>query len=70
MNRNDPSERMWSALKELARREQADLSQSEAIRRVKAVARSEGALELPGPAIDYYAREYRSMVSESLTRRL
>lgn len=55
---------MWSALKQLARREQAALSQSEAIRRVKAVARSEGALELPGAAIEYYAREYVSMVEE------
>lgn len=64
MNRNDPSERIWSALKELARREQEDVSPSEAIRRVKAVVRREGALELPGAAIEYYAREYRTMVNQ------
>ncbi len=43
--------------------EQADLTQPEAIKRVKAIARREGALALPGPALEYYAREYRSMVN-------
>lgn len=63
MNRNDPSERIWNALKQLARDEQGSVTQVEAIKRVKAIVRREGALELPGAAIDYYAREYLGMVS-------
>ncbi|HEY9180620.1 MAG TPA: hypothetical protein VIO32_07855 [Candidatus Baltobacteraceae bacterium] len=63
MNRNEPSERIWTALKRMAGDEQADLTQPEAIKRVKAIARREGALALPGPALEYYAREYRSMVN-------
>lgn len=63
MNRNDPSERIWNALKQLARDEQGSVTQIEAVKRVKAIVRREGALELPGATIDYYAREYLGMVS-------
>lgn len=64
MNRNDPSERVWIALKRLAQREAADLTQAEAVKRVKAIARNEGVLELPDMALRYYAQEYRDMVSQ------
>ncbi len=59
----DPSERLWNALKQLAQRETAVISEAEAIRRVKAIAKREGALELPAPALRFYAQEYREMVA-------
>lgn len=65
VDRHEPSERVWNALKRLAKNETDSLSQPEAIRRVKAVARSEGALEMPDRALDFFAREYRSMVMEN-----
>ena len=65
VNRHEPSERVWNALKRLAKSETDSLSQPEAIKRVKAIARSEGALEMPDPALDFLAREYRSMVMEN-----
>lgn len=65
VDRHEPSERVWNALKRLAKSETQSLSQPEAIRRVKAVARKEGALEMPDRALDFYAREYRSMVMEN-----
>lgn len=65
VNRHEPSERVWNALKRLAKSEPGSLSQPEAIKRVKAIARSEGALEMPDPALDFLAREYRSMVMEN-----
>lgn len=64
VNRRDPSERIWTALKELAQSEAVGISQSQAIKRVKAVARREGALELPERALMFYADEYRDMVSK------
>ncbi|HET9096529.1 MAG TPA: hypothetical protein VFN37_07700 [Candidatus Baltobacteraceae bacterium] len=64
MNRRDPSERIWSALKQLAQSETGSVSQSQAIKRVKAVIRREGALELPEGALRFYAGEYREMVSK------
>lgn len=64
MNRRDPSERIWTALKQLAQSETGSVSQSQAIKRVKAVARREGALELPEGALTFYAGEYRDMVSK------
>lgn len=63
MNRQDPAERIWSALKRLAQSEVDDISRAQAIKRVKAVARKEGALELPERALQFYADEYRDMVS-------
>lgn len=59
---------MWNALKQLARAEKTAISQSEAIKRVKAIARKEGALDLPDHALRFYAGEYREMVSRSLQR--
>lgn len=55
---------MWSALKRLAESEKATISHAEAIKRVKAVARNEGALDLPERAVRFYADEYRDMVSK------
>lgn len=63
MNRRDPSERLWNALKQLAKCETGEISRSQAIKRVKAAAKKEGALELPEGAIRFYADEYREMVS-------
>lgn len=65
MNRIDPSERVWNALKRLAKSEPDNLSHPEAVKRVKAIARSEGALEMPELALDFFAREYRSMVMKN-----
>lgn len=64
MNRHDPSERIWTALKQLAQSEAGSITHSQAIKRVKAVARKEGALELPERALIFYADEYRDMVSK------
>lgn len=70
MNRHDPSERLWSALKRLAEREDDGVTQSQAIKRVKAAAKSEGTLDLPDQALRFYAEEYREMVNRShATRR-
>ena len=60
---------MWNALKRLAESERANISQAEAVKRVKAVARNEGALELPERAVRFYADEYRDMVSKRLMPR-
>lgn|GEM_PF-6391246 len=68
MNRHDPSERLWSALKRLAEMETRVVSPSEAIKRVKAAALREGTLELPERAVRFYADEYRAMVSKNLAR--
>lgn len=65
VDRRDPSERLWNSLKRLARSEARSLTQAEAIRRVKAAAVKEGALELPEPALRFYAQEYREMVSQN-----
>lgn len=54
---------MWNALKRLARSEKGIVSQSQAIRRVKAIAKQEGALDLPERALRFYAEEYREMVN-------
>jgi hypothetical protein len=63
--RHDPAERLWNALKRLAQSETGTISQRQAIKRVKAVARSEGALELPERALLFYADEYRDMVTRN-----
>jgi hypothetical protein len=65
VNRNDPAERIWNALKQLARSEKGVISSSEAIRRVKAVAKKEGALGMPDGAVRFYADEYRAMVRDN-----
>lgn len=65
VNRRDPSERLWNSLKRLAQSERGTPTQAEAIRRVKAVAVKEGALELPEPALRFYAQEYCEMVSQN-----
>lgn len=67
VNRSDPSERIWTALKRLAQEEPAGVSEAQAIKRVKAVARNEGAVQLPERALKYYANEYRDMVSKKLS---
>jgi hypothetical protein len=54
---------MWNALKRLARSEKCIVSQAQAIKRVKAVAKQVGALDLPERALRFYAEEYRQMVS-------
>lgn len=64
MNRNDPSERIWTALKRMAQTERGTITETQAIKRVKAVARSEGAPELPERAIKFYATEYCDMVTK------
>lgn len=64
MNRYDPAERVWNALKRLAQSETKNISEGEAIKRVKAIAKKEGALELPEPAVRFYAEEYRGMVGD------
>jgi hypothetical protein len=66
VNRHDPSERVWHALKQLAQREARALSEAEAIKRVKAVARREGAANIPDSALRFYADEYREMVVRRL----
>lgn len=66
VNRHDPSERMWQALKQLAQREAHILSFAEAIKRVKAIARQEGTTSIPEPALRFYADEYREMVARRL----
>lgn len=55
---------MWNALKRLAQSETKNISEGEAIKRVKAIAKKEGALELPEPAVRFYAEEYRGMVGD------
>lgn len=62
VNRHDPAERMWNTLKRLAQSESGNLTQAEAVKRVKAAARTEGAFELPDRAVQFYAQEYREMV--------
>ena len=69
VHRGDPSERMWNALKRLAESEKTAISHAEAVKRVKAIARNEGALELPERAVRFYADEYRDMVSKRLMPR-
>ncbi len=59
---------MWNALKLRAETETPNLSQAEAIRRVRAIAKKEGALELPDKALDFYAQEYREMVRRTTRR--
>jgi hypothetical protein len=54
---------MWNALKRLARNEKGIVSQAQAIKRVKAIAKQQGALDLPERALRFYAEEYRQMVS-------
>jgi hypothetical protein len=66
VRRQEPSERIWRALKQLAENEQSNVSHHEAIKRVKAVARREGTLEIPEPALRFYADEYRDMVARKL----
>jgi hypothetical protein len=56
---------VWSALKQLAQTEPAAITESQAIKRVKAIARKEGAHELPERALKFYAQEYCEMVSRS-----
>jgi hypothetical protein len=69
VNRAEPSERIWNALKRLAESEAADLTPAQAIKRVKAVVKKEGALDLPERALQFYAQEYREMVSRHRVRR-
>lgn len=64
MNRQDPAERMWNALKRLAQDEASRITQAEAVKRVKAVARNEGGFDLPASALAFYAQEYCEMVSK------
>jgi len=68
MNRGDPSERIWNGLKRLAQTEKGTLSSTEAIKRVRAVAKQEGAPELPESALRFYADEYVEMVRSRVTR--
>lgn len=63
VNRQDPSERIWSALKRMAQSEVRSVSQSQAIKRVKAVVHQQGAEDLPERALAFYADEYRDMVN-------
>jgi hypothetical protein len=65
VNRHEPSERVWTALKQLAQTEHGTITESQAIKRVKAIARKEGAHELPERALKFYAQEYCEMVSRS-----
>lgn len=65
VNRQDPSERIWSALKRMAKSEADSVTRSQAIKRVKAVVRQEGAIELPERALQFYADEYRDMVNNN-----
>jgi cysteine synthase len=62
VNRNEPAERLWTALKQSAKSEKAGVSQPEAVKRVKALVRREGLSELPSGALAYYVREYCAMV--------
>jgi len=68
MNRGDPSERIWNSLKRLAQTEKGAVSSTEAIKRVRAVARQEGAPELPDSALRFYADEYCEMVRTRVSR--
>ena len=68
VNRSEPSDRMWNALKRLARSEKSIVSQAQAIKRVKAIAKQEGALDLPERALRFYAEEYREMVNANAKR--
>jgi hypothetical protein len=65
VNRNEPSERIWNALKRLAESEAANLTHTQAIKRVKAVVKKEGAFDLPERALQFYAQEYCEMVSRN-----
>ena len=68
MNRGDPSERIWNALKRLAQAEKGAVSSAEAIKRVRAIAKQEGAPELPDNALRFYADEYCEMVRSRVIR--
>jgi hypothetical protein len=59
---------MWDALKQLAQRETQVVNVAQAIKRVKAVARKEGALDLPERALRFYAQEYCDMVNRRVVR--
>lgn len=59
---------MWTALKQLAQTEPATISESQAIKRVKAIARKEGAFEIPERALKFYAQEYCDMVSRRTSK--
>lgn len=65
MNRHDPAERLWNALKRLALSERGEISLPQAIKRVKTVAQSEGAAALPERVLQFYADEYRDMVTRN-----
>lgn len=47
----------------MAQSEADSVTRSQAIKRVKAVVRQEGAVELPDRALQFYADEYRDMVN-------
>jgi hypothetical protein len=69
VDRHDPSERLWNALKRLAQGETGCVTEGQAIKRVKAIAKKEGALDLPERALRFYAGEYREMVNRRVTQR-
>lgn len=68
MKGNEPTDRVWNALKRRAHSERGTISPAQAIKRVKAVAKSEGAVELPDRVLRFYADEYCDMVSRNKER--
>lgn len=57
-----PSERMWHTMKRLAKTEDRDLTDKQAVEKVRDIARREGAGHLPERALRFYAAEYLAMV--------
>lgn len=62
MNKREPSERFWVAMKQTAVMERSTISLAQAVKRIRKIAADEGMGTLPEQALNFYANEYVRMV--------
>ena len=66
---DQPSERVWRAMKRMAASERRAVSAKQAVDRIRAIVIREGFEELPEPAVRFFAEEYVAMVREANGKR-
>lgn len=60
--KEQPAEKLWSAMKRMAACERGTITSKQAVERVRSIVLKEGGTRIPDEALRFYAEEYLTMV--------